>query len=94
MSLREKIKQASILSKILVTLLLVLGVFFVGGEFISIIQLRIANAKLREQIVHYQESFKRDSTLIENLKNPEFLEHYARENYFMKAENEEVYIIR
>ncbi len=94
MSLREKIKQASIASKIIVTLLIILGAIFVGGEFISIIKLRRENTALRQQIKHYTESYKRDSILIENLKSPEFLEQYARENYLMKADNEEVYIIR
>lgn len=34
-----------------------------------------------------------DSTFIENLKDDEFLEKFARENYYMKRKGEEIYVI-
>ena len=34
-----------------------------------------------------------DSTFIENLKDDEFLEKFARENFYMKRKGEEIYVI-
>jgi cell division protein DivIC len=43
---------------------------------------------------YYMEEIERDSTAIRQLKDdPEELERYARENYLMKKEGEDIYII-
>jgi cell division protein DivIC len=43
---------------------------------------------------YYLEEIDRDSTAIRQLKDdPEELERYARENYLMKKEGEDIYII-
>ena len=34
-----------------------------------------------------------DKSLIEKLKNIDSLEHYAREEYYLKKENEDIFII-
>ena len=39
------------------------------------------------------EETKKDKELIDKLKNIDSLEHFARENYNLKKENEEVFII-
>lgn len=42
---------------------------------------------------YYQEEIKKDKENIKLLKNPTLIEKYAREKYFMKKENEDIYII-
>ena len=42
---------------------------------------------------YYEEEIKKDKKNIKNLKNPDQIEKYAREKYFMKKDSEEVYII-
>ena len=39
------------------------------------------------------EETKKDKELIDKLKNIDSLEHFARENYNLKKENEEIFII-
>lgn len=42
---------------------------------------------------YYQEEIKKDEQNIKLLKNPEQIEKYARENYYMKKDSEDIYII-
>ncbi|MFT7335375.1 MAG: cell division protein DivIC [Porticoccaceae bacterium] len=42
---------------------------------------------------YYKEEIKKDEEQIKQLKNPEQIEKYAREKYYMKKENEDIYII-
>lgn len=49
-------------------------------------------AMRREQMM-YRERSKADSTFLENLKQDWFLEKYARENFYMKAPDEEIYLL-
>ncbi len=42
---------------------------------------------------YYIEEIKKDSTSIRQLNNPDQTEKYAREKYYMKRENEDIYII-
>lgn len=48
---------------------------------------------LEQQRDYFLERIAEDSTLIENLKNDQFLERYAREHFLMKRDNEQIYII-
>ena len=41
----------------------------------------------------YKAEIRRDSMIIENLKNDELLERYAREKYLMQGKNEQVFIV-
>lgn len=50
-------------------------------------------SQLNEEKARYEESIRKDSLLIEQLKNDEFLEQYARERYFMQRPNEQVFIV-
>ena len=45
-------------------------------------------------IAKLQAEIAADSTEIENMKNPEYLERYAREKFHMQRENETVYLIK
>ena len=42
----------------------------------------------------YEEKIARDSALIEQLKQDDFLEQYAREHFHMQRKGEKVYIIK
>ena len=42
---------------------------------------------------YYQEEINKDKKNIKLLKNPEQIEKYAREKYYMKKDSEDIYII-
>jgi cell division protein DivIC len=48
---------------------------------------------LEENINYYKKEIKEDSIRIKKLKNEDHVEKYAREKYYMKRENEDIYII-
>lgn len=50
--------------------------------------------ELEAQKVYYQEKITQDSTLLENLKDDDFLERYAREHYLMKRDGEVIYVFK
>lgn len=47
----------------------------------------------RENKEYYQEEIKKDNQHIQQLQNPEQVEKYAREKYYMKKDSEDIYII-
>jgi len=49
--------------------------------------------ELEDNKEYYKEEIKKDEKQIKQLKNPEQIEKYAREKYYMKKENEDIYII-
>jgi cell division protein FtsB len=49
--------------------------------------------ELEDNKAYYQDEIRRDEQSIKLLKNPEQVEKYAREKYFMKRDSEDVYII-
>ena len=49
--------------------------------------------ELEDNIDYYKSEIYQDSIRIKKLKNPDQIEKYAREQYYMKRENEDVYII-
>lgn len=49
--------------------------------------------KLESSIDFYKEEIVKDQKIINDHKDPEKLERYARETYQMKKENETIYII-
>lgn len=49
--------------------------------------------EMEQQKDYYVKKFKEDSTRLEEFKSPEKLEKFARENYYMKKENEDLYVI-
>ncbi|MFT7163750.1 MAG: cell division protein DivIC [Flavobacterium sp.] len=49
--------------------------------------------ELEDNKEYYMEEIKKDEEQIKQLKNPEQIEKYAREKYYMKKENEDIYII-
>ncbi len=68
--------------------------FFDKNNLIQQWRLRKQLIELRRDKSYYNEEITRDSTAIRELKeNPEALERYARENYLMKKEGEDIFII-
>lgn len=49
--------------------------------------------ELEDNKKYYQEEIKKDEEQIKQLKNPEQIEKYAREKYFMKKDSEDIYIV-
>lgn len=72
---------------------LLLGLILIGRPLISAIKTTVEIHKLNKQKATYEASIRRDSTLLENLKDDQFLEKYAREKYFMYGKDEEVFIV-
>lgn len=57
---------------------------------------RILNKEIDELEVnkeYYKEEIRKDQQSIKLLKNPEQIEKYAREKYYMKKDSEDIYII-
>ena len=49
--------------------------------------------ELEDNKQYYQDEIKRDQQAIKLLKNPDQVEKYAREKYYMKKDSEDIYII-
>ena len=49
--------------------------------------------ELEANKTYYQEEIKKDEAQIKQLKNPEQVEKYAREKYYMKKDSEDIYLI-
>lgn len=56
--------------------------------------MELVNDSLRQQIAYYEAICTRDSMRLHNIQNdPDAVVRVAREDYLMKSENEDVYII-
>ena len=49
--------------------------------------------ELEDNKKYYQDEIKKDQQNIKQLNNPEQIEKYAREKYYMKKDSEDIYII-
>jgi cell division protein DivIC len=62
----------------------------------SYMEHRILNKQLNEledNKKYYQDEISKDNENIKLLKNPDQIEKYAREKYYMKRDSEDIYII-
>src|SRR5262245_36992004 len=62
----------------------------------SYLEHRVLNKEINEledNKKYYQDEIRKDNENIKKLKNPGQIEKYAREKYYMKRENEDIYII-
>lgn len=81
------------------TYVLVLSIFVVWMAFFDTNSLLIHRElqqeinKLEQQRGFLQKEIEKDKKLLKELKKPEALEKYAREKYYMKKDNEEVFLI-
>ncbi|MES2240531.1 MAG: septum formation initiator family protein [Bacteroidota bacterium] len=49
--------------------------------------------ELEDNKTYYQEEIQKDEAQIKQLKNPQQVEKYAREKYYMKKDSEDIYLI-
>lgn len=51
-------------------------------------------SELKEEIQHYEQSYQRDQEKIHQLENdPKAMEEIARERYFMKTADEDIFVL-
>ena len=77
---------------------LVLGVMFVGFLDDNSLWAHLRNknriSELNAEIEHFDQSYQRDQSQIDELKNnPKAIEKIARERYFMKADDEDIFVL-
>ncbi len=81
------------------TYVLVLTIFVIWMAFFDTNSLLIHRElqqeinKLEQQKDFLQKEIEKDKKLLNELKDPKALEKYAREKYYMKKDNEEVFLI-
>ncbi|HKX86504.1 MAG TPA: septum formation initiator family protein [Flavobacterium sp.] len=78
----------------LVTLFFIIWMVFLDNY--SYFDHRILNQEkeeLEDNKAYYQGETKKDKEQIKRLKNPNEIEKYAREKYYMKREKEDIYIV-
>lgn len=79
--------------RLIVIAAILLGIILIGRPTFSLIKTSFEIRRLNKEKAIYQSSIRRDSLLMENLKNDEYLERYARERYFMQGKDEQVFIV-
>ena len=67
--------------------------FFDSNSLLAHMELNAEMEKAEKQKEHYQKGIESDLQEIEKLETEEGLEKFAREEYYMKKEKEEIYII-
>lgn len=68
--------------------------FFDKNDFITTCAYRSQLNKLKSEKEFYEKEINRNKAYLIDLRtNPENLEKFARERYFMKRDNEEVFVI-
>ncbi|MES2811698.1 MAG: septum formation initiator family protein [Bacteroidota bacterium] len=78
----------------IVTLFFIVWMVFLDNY--SYLDHRLLNKQIDESEdnkQYYKEEIAKDKQSIKKLKNPAEIERYAREKYYMKKENEDIYII-
>ena len=91
-----KFFQKFVINKYFVTifLFLVWMVFFDSTSFLVINELNGEVNKYEDQLAYYQTEYKKNDDYYKKLmNNKEEKEKFARENYFMKKPNEEIFIL-
>ena len=79
---------------ILISVLFFIWIFFVDSNSILVnikLNREINELKVRKEILENQ--IEMDQKIISNLQNTDSLEKYAREQLYMKKDNEEIFII-
>jgi cell division protein FtsB len=76
----------------------VLGVLVVGfideNSFMRRIQLELQISDLQSNIEKYNKQYEDDSKQLREIRqNPKTIEKIARERYFMKADDEDIYVL-
>ena len=79
-------------------IVVIIGVLVVGfldeNSFMKRIQYELQMNELEDQISKYKTQHEADSKKLRELRcNPKAIEKIARERYFMKADNEDIYVL-
>ena len=93
----QRIKEKIWSNKIIFLLLLctIYALFFDKESLKVYVENEIEIHRLESQIQEYRDAYDRDSEALEKLNvSPSELEKIAREEYFMKKENEDIYIVK
>lgn len=91
-----KFLRRYILNKYFITvfLFLVWMVFFDSTSFLVINELNQEIRKYEDQLQYYKEEYQKNDAFYKKLmNNKDEKEKFARENYFMKKPNEEIFIL-
>jgi cell division protein DivIC len=79
---------------ILITLFFIIWMLFLDNySYLDYRYLNNQENALEDNKTYYQQEIEKDTKNIKLIKNPDQIEKYAREKYFMKKDSEDVYII-
>ncbi len=78
---------------LILTAFVVWMVFFDTNSLRIHMELKNEIDKLEKQKKYLKEQIEQDKKVIEKLSDPEELEKFAREQYYLKKKNEEIYLI-
>lgn len=78
---------------ILISSVFLIWILFLDSNTWLIWKLNREIDKTEKSIDHYRGEIEKDQVLLKKLEDPTALEIYAREQFFMKKENEDIYII-
>ena len=91
-----KLKQNKWINKYTITLLIfaIIIIFVDDNSLIDRYKAYLEKRELQKEKAKYEESIKKDQEFLDAIQSdPEALEKFAREEYKMKGEGEDVYII-
>ncbi len=88
----------TLLSRLKYIVVLAVGVAFIGFIGSNSVWAHFSYmsriSELQEEIDHYDGEYRRDQTQIRQLEgNPKAMERIARERYFMKMDNEDIFVL-
>lgn len=78
---------------LVLTAFVVWMLFFDTNSLLIHLELKKEIDKLEKQKEFLQEEITKDKEVIEKLSDPKELEKFAREQYYLKKKNEEIYLI-
>ena len=78
---------------LVLTVFVIWMLFFDTNSYLIHRELQKEINKLEKQIEFLEEEIEKDKAIIEQLSDPEELEKFAREKYYLKKPNEEIFII-
>lgn len=78
---------------LILTVFVIWMLFFDANSWLIHHELNNDIDALESEKEYYQKEIEKDNKAIKTLNNKEGLEKFAREEYYMKRENEEIYII-
>ncbi|WP_306353053.1 FtsB family cell division protein [Flavobacterium sp. '19STA2R22 D10 B1'] len=95
-NMKQKYPWFKYLSNRYVLVLLFFGAWILFLDNYSYLQHRVLDHEIDELETnkkYYQDEIKKDQENIKLLKNPDQIEKFAREKYYMKRDSEDIYII-